>query len=352
MPPVGQDAIAKRLNLSIATVSRSLANHPAISAETRDRVQRLADELGYKRRHSSEGTTAAGNPKTARAGVLVGIQPNSSPLATFPFILKGLQERAQAENISVDIHYVDPNQLSVPTPANPILRLVRENKWRGIVLIYPYAPEAVAMLVQKLPVVTMMDDYDDINIDSIDTNNYSGITTIVNRLARLGHRKIGFVTWAYPTTGHWSTQRFAAYVTAIFANGLEFRPDWILNMHRSEPARNISEIAAHVAQKIREDGVRAWICAADHQAYQLIMDLATRGLRAPEHYSISGFDGIAPPPSLDQVTTQRVPNEAIGAAAIVRLVNRIRHPHAQRRKIFVDTEFVQGATIGPPPSEG
>ena len=166
----------------------------------------------------------------------------------------------------------------------------------------------------------------------------------------MGHRKIGFVTWAYRTSGHWSTQRFAAYVTGVFMNGLEFQPDWTLNVHKSSPVLGITEIADVVAQKIRREGVYSWVCAADHQAYQLMMDLHARGLRSPEDYSITGFDGIEPPPSLKQLTTQRVPNQAIGAAAVVRLINRVNHPNAERRKILVDTEFIEGATIGPPPA--
>jgi len=189
-----------------------------------------------------------------------------------------------------------------------------------------------------------------LSIDSIDTNHHTGLISLVNRLANLGHRNIGFLTWAYPTSGHWSAQRFAAYVTAIFALGLEFQPSWILNIHKAAPVFTIGEVADTVARKIREEAVTAWVCAADHQAYQLIMDLQARGIKVPEDCSITGFDGIEPPPSLKAVTSQRVPSETIGAAALVRLLNRIKHPKSHQRKILVETQFVEGSTIGPPRS--
>jgi hypothetical protein len=46
--PINQQLIAERLKLSRTTVSRSLANHPAISADTRAKVQSLAAKMGYR----------------------------------------------------------------------------------------------------------------------------------------------------------------------------------------------------------------------------------------------------------------------------------------------------------------
>src|SRR4051794_21281146 len=40
--------IAKRLNVSVSTVSRALSNHPRIGLSTKERVQQLARELNYE----------------------------------------------------------------------------------------------------------------------------------------------------------------------------------------------------------------------------------------------------------------------------------------------------------------
>src|ERR1700676_900833 len=111
-----------------------------------------------------------------------------------------------------------------------------------------------------------MEDYDNLSIDSIDANHQKGILQMVEKLASLGHQRIGFVTWAYPVAGHWSSHRFAAYVNGVFASGIEFKQDWVLNIHKGTPSLDKSEIANEVAHKVRREGVTAWICAADHQA--------------------------------------------------------------------------------------
>lgn len=46
LPTIKQ--IAKQLNVSVSTVSRALANHPRIGIGTKERVQKLAKELGYE----------------------------------------------------------------------------------------------------------------------------------------------------------------------------------------------------------------------------------------------------------------------------------------------------------------
>ncbi|HOA37569.1 MAG TPA: LacI family DNA-binding transcriptional regulator, partial [Flavihumibacter sp.] len=40
--------IAKKLNISVSTVSRALHDHPSIGLSTRERVKNLAAELGYE----------------------------------------------------------------------------------------------------------------------------------------------------------------------------------------------------------------------------------------------------------------------------------------------------------------
>jgi DNA-binding LacI/PurR family transcriptional regulator len=282
-------------------------------------------------------------------GVLIGLQANSSPQATFPLILKGIKEKAAVDQVLVEVNYVDPNDFDPEARGNPVVRRIRKGAWRGIILVYPYSPKVVEALARKTLIVSTMEDYDNLAIDSIDTCHQTGIVRMVEKLVSLGHRRIGFVTWAYPFTGQWSAQRFAAYVNGVFKLGIEFRQDWVFNVHKAARAFSPGEIADEVARTIRADGVTAWICAADHQAYPLIADLRARGIRVPDDCSVTGFDGIEPPPTLMQVTSLRVPSEAIGVAAIARLVNRIRHPKVSKRKTLVETEYIEGTTIGAPP---
>lgn len=350
MSQVNQELLAKRLNLSRATVSRSLANHPAISAETRQRVQALAEKLGYQQSPGRVGRRGR-NSRALTIGVLIGVPAGNVVMATFPYILKGIRERAEIERVTIDVCYQAPADFHPESGRQPVFRNMRQGNWRGVVLIYPFAEKAVEMISQRLCTVAVLESYNQPGIDIIDTDDASAMVALVERLAEAGHRRIGFLSWDYPIGGHWVARRFSGYVEALFLQGLPFRPEWVLNVDKNTPRLSPAYTADAVARLVRDDQVTAWVCAADHQAYQLAIDLPLRGLRVPEDVSITGFDGLDPATGQKRITSMRVPHEQIGSAAVTRLVNRIQHPTAPRRKILVEAELVAGETIAKPAAQ-
>ena len=348
MQPVNQDLIATRLNISRTTVSRSLANHPAISAETRAKVLSMADELGYRQ---SPGRAVRRHSKSSRAltiGVLIGIPAENVVMATFPYILKGIRERAEMERVKVDVYYQAPGDFHPEESRQSVFRHIRNGDWRGTVLIYPFAEAAVETISRKISTVSVLESYSQPGIDIIDTDDASAILSLVECLRAAGHQRIGVVSWTYPIGGHWVARRFSGYVEALFIHGLEFHPEWVFNVHKNSARLTPAEVADAVARKIKDSGVTAWVCAADHQAYQLMQDLPARGIRVPEDCSITGFDGLEPTAGLRRVTSMRVPHEHIGSSALTRLINRIEHPASPRRKILVEAQLVQGESIAGP----
>ncbi len=347
MPAVNQDLIASKLNISRTTVSRSLANHPAISAETRARVQNMADELGY-RQSPGRAARRTKNSRTLTIGILIGIPAENVVMATFPYILKGIRERAEIERVSLDVCYQPPGDFHPETSRQPILRQIRSSDWRGAILIYPFAEAAVDMIARKMSLVSVLESYNQPGIDIIDTDDPSAVLCLVECLHRKGHTRIGFVSWDYPIGGHWVARRFSGYVEALFFLGLDFHPEWVLNVQKKERRLTPMQVADTVAAKTKEDGVTAWVCAADHQAYPLMQELQTRGIRVPEDCSITGFDGLEPPAGLRRATSMRVPHEHIGSSALTRLMNRLQNPTSPRRKILVEAQLVEGETISQP----
>lgn len=349
MARINQTLIAERLKLSRATVSRSLANHPAISAETRTLVHNMAEKLGYRMSIGRMSRRHAKGAKKITVGVLIGIPAENVVMATFPHILKGIRDRAEIERVKVDVYYQAPGDFHVDsTDRQPAFKHMRDADWRGAILIYPFAESAVQMISKRLSTVAVLENYDHPGIDIIDTADASGVVTMMDCLRAAGHTRIGFASWSYPIGGHWVACRFSGYVESLFLHGLEFNPEWVLNVRRKETPLTPIQVSDAIARLVRTAGVTAWVCAADHQAYPIISDLRDRGIRVPEDCSITGFDGLEPPPGLPRATSMRVPHEHIGASALTRLINRLERPSAPRRKILVESELVTGSTIAPP----
>jgi LacI family transcriptional regulator len=347
MSAINQQALADRLNLSRTTVSRSLSNHPAISPETRARVLEAAMEMGY-RGTPTRTIRRSRQSKPVTIGVVIGVPGANVEMATFPFVLQGIRRRAEMEHVAVDVAFENPPELASDLSSSSILRNIRTRDWRGTILIYPFPEAAVDGLARKISTVAVLESYNHPEVDTIDTDDFDGISAQVRRLIAAGHRKIGYVTWHYPVGGHWTMRRFGAYVEALFTAGVPFNPDWTCNVQKPYISKDAA-IAQFVADRVRRHDVTAWVCAADHQAYHLIQDLEPLGISVPKDCSITGFDGVPPPSGMPQVASMRVPHEDIGQSAVSRLLGRILHPRAPRRKILVEAQPVEGTTIAPPP---
>lgn len=347
MSRINQERIAHELNVSRATVSRSLNNHPSISAETRAAVLALAEQFGYRSTPSRTlRRRRTGKPLTI--GVLIGISEANMALSTFPYILKGIRERAEMDKIAVDVCNADPMSFDPESPRQAVFRQIRSADWRGALLIYPFPAAAVEKIARKISTVALLEDYPELGLDSIDVDDSAGIVRLVQLLAAQGHRRIGFVTWRYRVGVHWTLRRFGAFVEGLFREGLDFHPEWALNVHRSAPTLEAPALARDVARLTRSDGVTAWVCAADHQAYHLVQELRVLGLSVPRDCSVTGFDGIEPPAGALRLASMRVAHEDIGSSALVRLTSRMLDPQAPRRKILVEASLVAGETVGPP----
>jgi LacI family transcriptional regulator len=345
---MNQQKLAKLLNLSRTTVSRSLTNHPAIGVETRARVRTLAAQMGYR----GQATRVIRRSRQSRPltiGVVIGVPAENVALATFPYILQGIRDRADSEHLAVDVSYQNPATFDTSSKRHSIFRHIRSADWRGAMLIYPFPEHAVAMISRKISTVSVLDEYAALGLDMVDVDDAAGFLAMVDRLVKLGHKRIGFVHWYYPVPSLWGYRRFGGYVEGIFRNGLEFRSDWIFNIHKAAPRHDEAEIPELVAQKIRQDGVTAWVCAADHQAYSLVRELQKRGLRIPTDCSVTGFDGLEPPPPIQRATSLQVPHAEIGSSALSLLMGRIVNPSAPRRRILVEPRFVAGTTVAAPP---
>lgn len=351
MPKLNQKFIADELELSRTTVSRCFTNHPKINPETRAKVFRLAAEMGY----SYSAQRGGNNSKLShrkKLAVIIGIsdeQRTKNDTKTAEALLTGLSEKASIEKLEVEVFYVDPTTFHPQPRARQIVKGVSCLDWKGTVIIYPLKEEAVANIMAKFPTVSVLEDYDDCEVDCIHPDQIRGVSRMMKHLVKLGHKRIGFLSWKYAVHTPWVERRLGAYVENLYRFGLDLDPRIILNL-RPEEQLPLEELDEKAARLTREKGVTAWVCAADHQAYHLIESFQKLGLSIPRDCSITGFDGLTPPEGLPALTSIRIPFRDIGISAISCLIRKIDHPNTSRRNIQVSGEFVVGETTGPAPT--
>jgi LacI family transcriptional regulator len=343
-----QKVIAEQLNLSPATVSRSLRDHPSITAETKARVLEMAARLGYRIPDHTRRARRPKNVKNGSIGVLFAKRfkhymrdPSGAGY------LAGLCEQAEVQDLKVAVNYFegsDTQQLMVPDGQTPGMR---DGTTRGLILIHQFHPQVVCWLAEHWPLVTLMWDVPEAKAEHVGVNTTAGMMALVRHLHELGHRKIGFIGNG-PGVAY-ATARYAGYAHALAMLGIPMDPASVLQV--TEPIEGWDELAERVAGIVRQRGVTAWVCYSDGPATLLYERLTARfGLKIPQDLSITGFDGSEPSPWMPQVTTIRVPFTEMGAAAIARLAERIENPLLFPRQTMVNGDLIVGGTTGPAPS--
>lgn len=343
MSRINQQKLAEELKLSQTTISRALANHPAIKAETKASVWAHAAQLGYRIPPArNRGSRNSNDPVTI--GVLIAIPKRERGFAeTSQLILQGIADSSGTETASLDVIYQEPARHN----AHQMQKRLRQNRWKGCVLIHPMAEDVVEALSKTLPCVSVVENYRLDYFDSVDVDQIEAFGGLVRRLHELGHRKIGYLSWVYDVPTPWVYHRFGAYVETMYQLGLAFEPDNVLNLRPGERF-SAEKVADKAVEQIRA-GTTAFLCAADHQTYLLRRLLRERGIEVPGDCSLTGFDGIEPAHGEEQVATVRVPYDEIGRSALHQLFRRISQPTTPRRHVLVDGEYLEGNSIGPVP---
>ena len=352
---VNQQFIANRLKLSRATVSRCFTNHPGINSETRAKVFALASRLGYS--HLEKREPAAHRRVATRLsfGVLICVELPSFKHTDYgnpgQELLNGLSEFARAHKVRLDLHFVRPEVLHLNEPSFSHILSSRRRVWDGVVLIYPFPVSVVNELKSRYPVVSLVEQYGAQPLDCVDVDHYRGVSRLIDELSALGHRRIGFFTWRYPVEASWALRRYSAFVEKLTAKGLDLDPADVINVSHRHPLG--ADAAQAKALERTRDGVTAWLCAADHQAYDLINHFKKEGLQIPEDVSVAGFDGIVRPAGAPLLSTVQIPYRQIGLIGGKRLLDLVMKRFDSNQHILLNCELRAGETLAPlKPSAG
>jgi LacI family transcriptional regulator len=349
-PEVNQQLIADRLQISRATVSRCFTNHPGINPVTRARVFQLAAEVGYV--HLQMRTPSSIRKKGGKKifGVLICSAEEEYNRTDYQNpceqILAGVTDCAHLSGADIEVHLIDPKACRLDDPA--FLQIEKLcSRWDGLLLVYPFPNGVLDHLAPRVPLVSLVEQFDHTGIDCVDVDHYKGISAAIDHLVANGHRKIGFFTRRYEVEASWSFRRYAAFMEAMVRLRMPVSIEDIVNVFPSREGDDESSIE-YAAERSR-DGVTAWVCAADHQAYDLIRGLEKCGIRVPEVVSVTGFDGIEKPADSPELSTIVIPFREIGTTGTQRLVERAQKRFGSAQHVLIDCRLRAGATVGPAP---
>lgn len=212
--------IAKRLNISVSTVSRALHDHHSIGLRTKTRVKELAAELNYERNQTAIYFQQG---KTFTIGILL---PELSE-AFFASAISGIEDTAYSNNYTVLLGQSHDDEAR----EKQIIQSMKQHRVDGCIVSIGKNTsnyEHFEMLQQARIPVVFFDRIPDLpNMHSVSCNLESGTVQAVDFLLKQGHRVIGMING--PETMMASKERAAGYSRALHKHRLKYDPKLIVN---------------------------------------------------------------------------------------------------------------------------
>jgi len=207
--------IAKRLNVSISTVSRALHEHPSIGLRTKVRVQELAKELNYE---PNQTAIFFQQGKTFTIGVIL---PDLSE-AFFSSAISGIEDFASKNNYSVLMAQSHDNE----EMEKKMVDTMKKHRVDGLLVSISKNTSCYdhfEMLKKNNIPVVFFDRIPKIsNIHYVACDMKTGTKEAVDFLLKKGHRIIGMING--PETLLACQERLEGYLQAIKKNRLKFDP--------------------------------------------------------------------------------------------------------------------------------
>ena len=311
-PPTIRD-VARLAEVSIGTASKAINANGRLSLETREKVLRVARELGYRPNDLAQSLHRA---RSRTVGILSN---DSFGRFTFP-IVEALEDRLADEGVAVFMC----NATDDPARERRHLDQLLGKRIDGLVVTARRSDKrpSVAGHVRDLPVIYVFAQADDPNALSLLPDDEGGARLAVEHLIKLGRNRIAHLTG--PAHFEAVALRHRGYSAALAAAGLPELPGFFRNGKWTEASGReaVATLFDGVPADRRPD---ALFCGNDMIARGAVDALREHGIRVPGDVAVVGFDnwdvmvaGAQPP-----LTSVDMNLKALGREAGERLVAMI-----------------------------
>ena len=308
--------IAKELDVSISTVSKSLRNSLEIGEETRLKVQAFARFYNYKPNNIA---LSLKNRKTKSIGIII---PEIVHYF-FSTVINGIEQVANEHGYSVVIclsdDSFDKEVLNMEMLANGsidgfIMSLSKETQYKGD---FHHITEVIN---QGMPVVMFDRVTNDILCDKVIIDDKAAAYEAVQSLIDNGRKKIALVTTVdYVSVGKLRTD---GYEKALLDNGLPFNEDLIIKIE------DVDTCEITISQLLHDRAFDAVFAVNELFAVTIIKTANKMGLKVPEDLAVIAFtDGIISKYSTPTITTVSQSGEKMGNKAAKMLIERLEAEH-------------------------
>ncbi len=294
--------IAKLAGVSRSTVSRVLNHHPHVHEETRNKVQKIIDELDYIQNSN------AVQLKKGRTNTIGIVSPSISHY--FMQIVQGIAEAGASCHYQTLLYQTNGK----PEQELQALEMLRQKRLDGLIILRCETSwEKVSTYTKYGPIMTC-EPLQHSKIPSIYMNHYDGFQLGLEHLIEKGYTRVACTIGR--TDSRNSLERKKAFEDVLKKNCLPVHKEWILNetFTVDDGRKALQEL---LTSRKMPDAV---IHASDYVAAGMAAEAHKKGISIPDELGLVGFESdqsdIA---GLMELTHVRNPLKEMGAEAFRRL---------------------------------
>ena len=303
--------IARELNISAATVSRGLKDHPAVNKSTRKKIQELARQLGYR------SNTFASNLRKKSTRTIGVIVPRLSSYF-MSNVIAGMEHIASNEGynmiISQSLETLKKEKANADTMFN--------NRVDGLLVSLSFETENLdhfePFIKKGVPLIFFDRIKEHSQCMGIIIDNYKAAYEATKHLLDQGYRKIMHIGGS--PVSHVYSERLRGYKKALADHKITPDPKLILIKNMSEESG--IEAAKYILKlKQLPDAV---FSTNDACAVYCMRTLQQAGIRIPEEMGFVGFNNDPMSKVVEpNLTTINYPGYTMGEAAATQLISHL-----------------------------
>ncbi|MBT1166022.1 LacI family DNA-binding transcriptional regulator [Bifidobacterium simiarum] len=271
--------VAELAGVSVKTVSNVVRDQPNVRDETRKRVQRAIDELGYV------PNVTARRLATGRTGMVELALPDiRAPY--YAELADRMFDEAKKHGLRLLIEQtrgdLDSERGTLVSPQQGLVD--------GIIFEpVSMSTTQIALLQSRTPIVMLGDVTPPMSVDHVGVDNVAAAQTATTHLVERGCRRIAYLSNQDPNLINTERQRLLGYETALRNAGRE--PDASLYVPVTVPD---ADGASRAIEDVLADGLRfdGLFCYNDMFAIGALRALRRAGLRVPDDVAIVGWNDI------------------------------------------------------------
>lgn len=314
--------VAKQAGVSQPTVSRALRDDPQVSEQTRARIRRIADEMGYV---PSERGRSLSTATTGRVAMVVDLD---NPL--WPLLVQTIHDELMRRGLRLTLVAGHGDHVSMTD------QLLGGGVDGVIMSTVTTSSEMPHTLMQRdVPLVLLLRSLEGLEVDASVANDHDGARQAADVLVEAGHRHVGAIFGPGDTsTGR---GREAGFRAGLADAGVELPDGWVhTGPYTHEHGREA------LLTLVGEDAPTAIFCANDVIALGAYDAAHGAGLRVPDDVALVGFDDLDEAAwSCFDLTTIGVPFGDMVHSAVAMLAERIDGDAGPGRTVVHDVTVVR-----------